>query len=235
MLTATRICMWHAAGTSASASASTSAPAAAVAGGNHLTAQPLNRRTTQPLSYSFIYVLRAGCNIARGFCCLAAFASSLCDYSSNLPLAMPPLLSASARPLAAGILIKLKWCCKIYFISHSSRAWTWTWTRTGRGSGNGRSSSSIQAQCAMWEHLLYAHGVHINYPGKLHGTWRKLKCGYCQRDCVCKWVYVCACVVCGKHPVIFVFLPLRRWLFLMPFINSLRIGKCIIHRPKEDE
>lgn len=45
----------------------------------------------------------------------------------------------------------------------------------------------------------------------------------------------CVCVVCGKQTVIFVFLPLRRWLFLMPSINSLRIGKCIIHRAKEDK
>lgn len=160
--------------------------------------QPLNRSTTQPPNHSttqlLIYLCAARWVQHCAWLLLPRGIRVLIVWLLQPPApAMPLLLSASARPLAAGILIKLKWCCKIYFISHSSRAWTWMWTRTGRGSGNSSSSSSTRAQCAMWEHLLYAHGVHINYPGKLHGTWRKFKCGYCQRDCVSKWVYVCVC------------------------------------------
>lgn len=150
--------------------------------------QPLNRSTTQPPNHSttqlLIYLCAARWVQHCAWLLLPRGIRVLIVWLLQPPgSAMPPLLSASARPLAAGILIKLKWCCKIYFISHSSQAWTWTWTRTGSGSGSSSSSSSTPAQCAMWEHLLYAHGVHINYPGKLHGTWRKLKCGYCQREC----------------------------------------------------
>lgn len=145
-LIATRVCMWHAVGTLALTSTATAtSPSVAATVGNHL--------TTQPLSYLFIYVLR---NALRGFCCQHSTPS----FSERCCL--------SPAAAAAAVLIKLKWCCKIYFISHS------------------RLNLNL-CMNLLWEHLLYARHA---YKLSKQITWHtaKIEMWLLWHVCVCEWV-----------------------------------------------